>query len=59
MYCRHKKTNTMAVPKKKTSFSKKRKRRNHSSTKKLNITFNKVTGEPKLLHYKLVNENFK
>jgi large subunit ribosomal protein L32 len=40
----------MAVPKRKTSQSKKNMRRAHDSLKLLNIGVNKTTGEPQLSH---------
>jgi large subunit ribosomal protein L32 len=41
----------MAVPKKKVSKSKRNQRRSHLSVEKLNIVFNKATGEPQLPHH--------
>ena len=40
----------MAVPKRKTSVSKRNMRRSHDSLKKINILFDKESGEPKLSH---------
>ena len=40
----------MAVPKKKTSKSRRNMRRAHDALKGLNISFDKTTGEPKLAH---------
>ena len=41
----------MAVPKRKVTPGKRGQRRSHDSLKKINIIFDKVTGEPKLPHY--------
>ncbi len=41
----------MAVPKKKTSKSKRNQRRAHDALKAINIVFDKNTGEPKLPHH--------
>ena len=40
----------MAVPKRKTSVSKRNMRRSHDSIKKLNIVLDKDSGEPRLSH---------
>ena len=40
----------MAVPKKKTSSSKRNMRRAHDKLKPINVIFNKETGEPQLAH---------
>ncbi len=40
----------MAVPKRKTSVSKRNMRRSHDKLKKINIVFDKDSGEPKLSH---------
>ena len=40
----------MAVPKRKTSVSKRNMRRSHDSIKKLNIILDKDSGEPRLSH---------
>ena len=40
----------MAVPKRKTSVSKRNMRRSHDKLKKINIVFDKESGEPKLSH---------
>ena len=40
----------MAVPKRKTSVSKRNMRRSHDSLKKLNIVLDKDSGEPRLSH---------
>ena len=40
----------MAVPKRKTSVSKRNMRRSHNSLKKLNIVLDKDSGEPRLSH---------
>ena len=40
----------MAVPKRKTSKSKKNMRRSHSSLKDINIIMDKESGEPRLSH---------
>ena len=40
----------MAVPKRKTSTSKRNMRRSHDSIKNLNIIFDKESGEPRLSH---------
>jgi large subunit ribosomal protein L32 len=40
----------MAVPKKKTSSSKRNMRRSHDKVKSINVVFNKETGEPQLPH---------
>lgn len=40
----------MAVPKKKTSKSKRNMRRAHDAIKPVNIIYNKTTGEPQLSH---------
>lgn len=41
----------MAVPKKKTSKSRRNKRRAHDALKPINISFDKTTGEAKLPHH--------
>ena len=40
----------MAVPKRKTSHSKKNMRRSHDSLRELNIILDKDSGEPRLAH---------
>ena len=40
----------MAVPKRKTSVSKRNMRRSHDFIKKINIIFDKDSGEPRLSH---------
>ena len=40
----------MAVPKRKTSKSKRNMRRSHNSLKKINIILDKDSGEPRLSH---------
>ena len=40
----------MAVPKRKTSVSKRNMRRSHDSLKKINIIIDKDSGEPRLSH---------
>jgi large subunit ribosomal protein L32 len=40
----------MAVPKKKTSTSKRNMRRSHNKLQKVNVIYNKTTGEPQLPH---------
>ena len=40
----------MAVPKRKTSVSKRNMRRSHDSLKKINIILDKDSGEPRLSH---------
>lgn len=40
----------MAVPKKKTSTSKRNMRRSHDALKSVNVIYNKTTGEPQLPH---------
>ena len=40
----------MAVPKRKTSVSKRNMRRSHNSLKKLNVVLDKDSGEPRLSH---------
>ena len=40
----------MAVPKRKTSVSKRNMRRSHDSLKKLNVILDKDSGEPRLSH---------
>ena len=40
----------MAVPKRKTSKSKRNMRRSHDSLKKINIVIDKNSGEPRLSH---------
>ena len=40
----------MAVPKRKTSVSKRKMRRSHDSLKKINIILDKDSGEPRLSH---------
>ncbi|MFI4984117.1 MAG: 50S ribosomal protein L32 [Rickettsiales bacterium] len=41
----------MAVPKRKTSPSKRGMRRSHDALKRINVSFDKETGEPKLGHH--------
>jgi len=40
----------MAVPKRKTSVSKRNMRRSHNSLKKINVILDKDSGEPRLPH---------
>ena len=40
----------MAVPKRKTSVSKRNMRRSHDSLKKINVVLDKDSGEPRLSH---------
>ncbi len=40
----------MAVPKRKTSVSKRNMRRSHDSIKKINVILDKDSGEPRLSH---------
>ena len=40
----------MAVPKRKTSVSKRNMRRSHDSVKKINVILDKDSGEPRLSH---------
>ena len=40
----------MAVPKRKTSVSKRNMRRSHDSSKKINVILDKDSGEPRLSH---------
>ena len=40
----------MAVPKRKTSVSKRNMRRSHNSLKKINVILDKNSGEPRLSH---------
>ena len=40
----------MAVPKRKTSVSKRNMRRSHDSLKKINVILDKESGEPRLPH---------
>ena len=40
----------MAVPKRKTSVSKRNMRRSHNSLKELNVVLDKDSGEPRLSH---------
>ena len=40
----------MAVPKRKTSVSKRNMRRSHNSLKKINVILDKESGEPRLSH---------
>lgn len=41
----------MAVPKKKTSKSRRNMRRAHHALKQINVVFDATTGEPKLAHH--------
>ena len=41
----------MAVPKRKTSVSKRNMRRSHDSIKKMNVIIDKESGEPRLSHH--------
>ena len=41
----------MAVPKRKTSVSKRNMRRSHDSIKRINIVIDKESGEPRLSHH--------
>ena len=49
----------MAVPKKKTSKSKRNMRRSHDAIKAINIVTNKTTGEPQLPHHISVDGYYK
>ena len=49
----------MAVPKKKTSKSKRNMRRSHDAIKAINIVYNKTTGEPQLPHQVSVDGYYK
>lgn len=49
----------MAVPKKKTSKSKRNQRRSHHAIKGVNIVFNKETGEPQLQHHVSIDGYYK
>ena len=44
----------MAVPKRKTSVSKRNMRRSHDSLKKINVILDKESGEPRLSHIRLI-----
>jgi large subunit ribosomal protein L32 len=48
----------MAVPKRKTSKSKKRMRRSHSALTPVNISFDKETGEARLPHHATPSGNY-
>ena len=48
----------MAVPKKKISRSKKNSRRSHDKIKKIFVTFDSVTNEPKLSHHISLKDGF-
>jgi large subunit ribosomal protein L32 len=48
----------MAVPKKRTSSMKRDQRRSHDGLSKLNISFDKNTGEPKLPHHVSLNDGY-
>ncbi|MDA0939015.1 MAG: 50S ribosomal protein L32 [Proteobacteria bacterium] len=41
----------MAVPKKRTSSSRRNQRRSHDKIKAVNVSYDKNTGEPKLPHH--------
>ena len=41
----------MAVPKRKTSVSKRNMRRSHDSIKRINVVIDKESGEPRLSHH--------
>lgn len=49
----------MAVPKKKTSKSKRNMRRAHDAIKQINVVYNKTTGEPQLSHQISVDGYYK
>lgn len=48
----------MAVPKKRTSKTKRNQRRAHDALKKINISFDKKTGDPKLPHHVTKNGHY-
>lgn len=48
----------MAVPKKKTSKSRKNMRRSHHALKQINVVFDETTGEPKLPHHISLNDGY-
>lgn len=48
----------MAVPKQKTSRSKRNSRRAHDGISKLSISFDSVTGEPKLPHHLSLKDGY-
>ncbi len=48
----------MAVPKRKTSRSKRNQRRSHDSLSKVFISFDSVTGEPKLPHHLSLKDGY-
>ena len=48
----------MAVPKKKTSKSKRATRRSHDALSRVNISFDKNTGEPKLSHHVSLQDGY-
>lgn len=48
----------MAVPKKKTSKSRRNMRRSHHALKQINVVFDATTGEPKLSHHLSPGEGY-
>ncbi|WPX96739.1 50S ribosomal protein L32 [Candidatus Bandiella euplotis] len=48
----------MAVPKRKTSKSKRNMRRSHDGIQKINIAYDSVTGEPKLPHHLSLTDGY-
>lgn len=48
----------MAVPKKKTSKSRRNMRRSHHALKQINVVFDATTGEPKLSHHISLNDGY-
>lgn len=48
----------MAVPKKKTSKSRRNTRRAHDALKKINVVFDSTTGEPKLSHHMSLSDSY-
>lgn len=48
----------MAVPKKKTSKSRRNMRRSHHALKQINVVFDATTGEPKLAHHISLNDGY-
>ncbi len=48
----------MAVPKRKTSKSKRNMRRSHDGIKKVVIAYDSVTGEPKLPHHLSLKDGY-
>lgn len=48
----------MAVPKKRTSSARRDKRRTHDKLKAVNVSFDKVSGEPGLAHHILYDGSY-